>query len=545
MAAPAARLMGGATRPARVSPGATLAAVLIAIAAAACGSRHAPPALAAGSLRGWNVVLVTLDATDARRLGTYGGNPIAMPFVDSLARGGVVFEHAYCTAGETGPSHATILSGTRSTEHGVIHNGLRLSDTAPWMPEVLQKAGYATFASTIAFFMDRDWGFARGFDGFAGPAPTGTGFPPFSATNADSWGLFAPLAARLESAVAEGKPFFAWIHLKGGHAPLTPVPAHALRRHSATLPADAMDPELAEYVPVWERREEWLLTPDNSARLRDLYAYYDANLTEADETVRRIVEYFRGRSAGRQTLFVITADHGESFDHGLVQEHGTSPWESTLRIPLIFYSDAPRFPSARVTDRLASTEDLALSLLRLLGVDPPSGMARDSYDLFGREARDTVDAGSSAGTLYGTYVAKIAAHAPDAGTGQPGDVPAARELENGSNFYWAVIRRQPDGTRLKLVYFARRRNNLLGAHFVHLYDLSRDPDEAHDLIRSSPRNRSIASIILRDARERNPLFGRRLDDLWRPGQTPDTPEALRRGLSHDALERLRSLGYLR
>ena len=59
-----------------------------------------------------NLVLVTMDTTRADRLGCYGYGGVATPNIDRVANSGTVFTRAFAAAPITGPSHATILSGT-------------------------------------------------------------------------------------------------------------------------------------------------------------------------------------------------------------------------------------------------------------------------------------------------------------------------------------------------------------------------------------------------------------------------------------------------
>ncbi|MGH9421832.1 MAG: sulfatase-like hydrolase/transferase, partial [Thermoanaerobaculia bacterium] len=93
------------------------------------------------SLHGWNVVLITLDATSAARIGAYGGSPATMPFFDSLAQHGLLVMHAYTVTGSTSPAHATLLSGVLPEKHKVFYNGLPLAPHVFWLPEELQKEG--------------------------------------------------------------------------------------------------------------------------------------------------------------------------------------------------------------------------------------------------------------------------------------------------------------------------------------------------------------------------------------------------------------------
>ena len=59
------------------------------------------------------VVLVTLDTTRADHLGCYGYTRPTSPFLDRLARDGILFENALAAMPHTSPSHATLFTGHR------------------------------------------------------------------------------------------------------------------------------------------------------------------------------------------------------------------------------------------------------------------------------------------------------------------------------------------------------------------------------------------------------------------------------------------------
>jgi arylsulfatase A-like enzyme len=498
----------------------------------------APPqqtvALRPGALAQWNVVVITLDATSADRIGTYVPAHKTMPYLDSLARQGVVYERAYCTVGETAPSHASILSGATSARHGVSHNGDTLSDKSVWLPELLREQGYFTAGSSIAFFIDRHRGFHRGFDRLVVIPNDKEGRPGAMSTNAVSAAqaetLYDDLAGRGK------KPFFYWIHLKGGHGPLTPIEPKYLQKFDRTLPAANLPPALAKAMPGWNDKESFLLA-DTDRIVKSAYAYYDANVAEADAALQRIIDGFRKRGLAQKTLFVITADHGESFDHGLLQEHGTSPWESTLRIPLILYADSPRLAPARVKDRLVSTLDLAPTLTDLLGTRGSNEF--DGVSLL-RTRRTALEAASGASLLYDEHLRVIVA---GKGTPTPEMKNTLADLERTGNFYWATLSLRPDGRILKMIHYGRRTNTRNRSAFIKLFDVARDPAEIVDLLESGAKVRLTASEMLDDARKRDPLFGRVLSDIA-DGVLSNSPDAFTKGLSKEAIETLRSLGYL-
>ena len=86
---------------------------------ASCGGGGPEP----GALRGWNVVLITVDTLRADRLGFAGHEGAETPNLDGLAESGTAFLDAVASAPVTLPSHATILTGLYPPAHGALDNG--------------------------------------------------------------------------------------------------------------------------------------------------------------------------------------------------------------------------------------------------------------------------------------------------------------------------------------------------------------------------------------------------------------------------------------
>src|SRR6478735_4167710 len=94
-----------------------------------------------------HLLLITLDTTRADHLGCYGSSHALTPFLDELAKTGVLCERAYTVAPLTLPAHVSLMTGLYPAETGVRRNGReRLTNEIPTLAERLQQQGYDTAA---------------------------------------------------------------------------------------------------------------------------------------------------------------------------------------------------------------------------------------------------------------------------------------------------------------------------------------------------------------------------------------------------------------
>jgi arylsulfatase A-like enzyme/tetratricopeptide (TPR) repeat protein len=320
--------------------------VTIAVAAWLWRSREAQ---VTPDLTGANVLLVTIDTLRADRLATYGGQSGLTPTLDSLATNGVRFTHAWSHAPTTLPSHASILTGLLPPNHGVRNNGsYRLGPGPATLGEQLKASGYRTGAFVGAFVLDTRFGLNRGFDEYDDRYSSGVATVSFHFTErpADQV-LRAATDWILHPTNGERRPWFAWVHLFDPHAPYQ-APAEFARGRS---PYDAE------------------------------VAWTDAALGTALDELRRAGQLDR-------TLVVVTADHGESLgDHGETT-HGLFAYDSTQRVPLLFW--ATRLRPRSVSSPIAHVDVMptTLELLRLTIPASIDGRSRGADIDTGRTVRD-------------------------------------------------------------------------------------------------------------------------------------------------------------
>ncbi|MCL4219580.1 MAG: sulfatase, partial [Candidatus Hydrogenedentes bacterium] len=157
-----------------------------------------------------NVVLIVVDTLRADHLGCYGYSRATSPHVDRFAQGAVVFDTMIAPAIPTHPAFATLFTGQYSITHGIVAHGAErpVPRQAPWLPALLQKAGYTTCA--IDNLAPWRHGFGRGFEFYIDPSSR----QPLE-INADNRLINSRALPWLEQ--HGGEPFFMFVHYWDPH----------------------------------------------------------------------------------------------------------------------------------------------------------------------------------------------------------------------------------------------------------------------------------------------------------------------------------------
>jgi arylsulfatase A-like enzyme len=127
-------------------------------------------------------------------------------------------------------------------------------------------------------------------------------------------------------------------------------------------------------------------------------ARYDAEVRYADAHVGAIVRALQARGLWDTTLFILTADHGESLgEHDYYFAHGWYVSDDQLRVPLLVHG--PGIPRGRRVRQTVSLVDVAPTVLDLLGL-PPAPPA-EGETLRPLLTADGADRDAFAQTFYG------------------------------------------------------------------------------------------------------------------------------------------------
>jgi arylsulfatase A-like enzyme/cytochrome c-type biogenesis protein CcmH/NrfG len=286
---------------------------------AACRGREEPAA--ASTAPPGDIILVTIDTWRADAAGFAGNTRVQTPFLDSLARRGIVFTNAHAHNVVTLPSHANILTGLNPYQHGVRENaGYVLDENAETLAERLRGAGYATGAFVAAYPLDARFNLDQGFEVYDDNYGKGRASTGFTLEERRADAVLQSAAGWWQSNSARKR--FLWVHLYDPHAPYQPP-----------------EPFAAQY--------------------RD--SAYLGEVASVDDALRRTLAPL----IGEQTTVIVTADHGEALgDHGELT-HGLFAYEATLKVPLIVVAPGVH---AKRDDAYARHIDIAPTILERAGI---------------------------------------------------------------------------------------------------------------------------------------------------------------------------------
>ena len=160
-------------------------------------------------------------------------------------------------------------------------------------------------------------------------------------------------------------PFFLWLHYLEPHAAYVPqrewfdqfLPDYRGERY-----------EFTNDMLLEQRNSHQLLKKRN---LKYIEACYDSEIRCADASIGRLLDYLQQSGLDRNTIIIITSDHGEEFqDHGSLG-HDHTLFDELLHVPLIVRAPTVLPENTVITDVVQSV-DVFASITDLLGLRTPS-----------------------------------------------------------------------------------------------------------------------------------------------------------------------------
>ena len=390
-----------------------------------------PVLFGAGALGRPNVLLIVVDSLSRDAVGHLGNlNPLT-PRIDALARQGAAFTQAFVNGTWTRASTLAFLGSDYSTAMGINVHNWWLNRTKRralyrrfegFLPNLLRQAGYMTAAVVNNLFI-------LGYHS----AGVDTGFEwilDHRTEVRDTYDITDEAKRFLR--VQRERPFFLLVNYNAPHDPYRP-PKTYLKRVVRMAPV-RRHPKVRKFL---------------------------AEVAFADDYIGRLLDEVKRLGLMKNTMIIITADHGEGLRSDIAYlnpriprfsrfTHSINPYSEVNSVPLVFHLPGKIPSGTRIKNRVRLL-DLAPTVLDIVGL-PKHPQHRGV---------------SLKPLLYG----------------QPtklGDLPVVTEgkrMEVLRLEKFSYVRRHPGWTIIARVREHWKRRNIP----EELYDLQQDPREIEDL----------------------------------------------------------------
>ena len=269
-------------------------------------------------------------------------------------------------------------------------------------------------------------------------------------------------------AAKAGKPFFLYVALTAPHTPLSPSAAF-----------------------------------EGKSRI----GLYGDFVMETDHCVGRVMGALRAQGVDRNTLVVATSDHGPApyagrsrkatfdqlralekdghYSSGIYRGYKFAIYEGASRVPYVVRWPGVVTPGTQC-DRLVGLQDLMATLAEVVGCELKAGQAPDSISLLPLLRDPQAKAPRSSMILQSTRAMAVRA----------GDWKLALCPGSGCEGNWGNTPKRHEAWKEAIEAYGRKvkkREELLQAPFVQLFDLASDPGETTNLAAKRPEK--VAELV--------------------------------------------------
>lgn len=237
---------------------------------------------------------------------------------------------------------------------------------------------------------------------------------------------------------SDGLPYFAYFHLFSPHSPYKP------RKDFLKLFQDNYRPVLKPVHPLSQN-----MSPDDMLARRTTY---DQQVAQVDDELGKLIKQLDEKGVLNHSYLILTSDHGELFERGIVGHGSSFLYEPVIRVPLLIHAPG----QMKRNDIFAPTSnvDILPTLISIAGKDPVTNIDGQVLPGFGGQIDNDRP-------LFSMYAAENPAFAPLK--------MAAISMRKGA---------------YKLIAYL----GYFGIENVYeLYDLENDPDELQNLTVQDPK----------------------------------------------------------
>jgi arylsulfatase A-like enzyme len=348
------------------------------------------------------IILISLDTLRADHLGIYGYPRDTSPFIDNLARNGILFKNAFSPSSFTIPSHASIFTGKYPSHHSIgFHqgNGKLDTDIDITLAEYLKTKRFKTAAFVSSFVLRKETNLNSGFDLYDDEMTSHELNRPTELIRDGS-----ETCDRVITWISQNKDdnFFLFIHLFDIHGPYVckePFKSIFLNdvqnKEIKKLNSIVSDNYPVGGIPFYQVLNKTLDNEGNivsfETNLQYYISQYDGNIRYCDSLIENLINVLKDLQIFDDVMLIITSDHGEAFgENNIYFFHGLTVTPDQIHVPLIV--SLPKSFSHNHQKRLydpVSTMDIFSTIISLFGDDP------DLFDAEGISLLHYLEAGST------------------------------------------------------------------------------------------------------------------------------------------------------
>lgn len=333
-----------------------------------------------------DIYLITIDALRAEDMSAYGYDRPTTPNLQHFAQRSFTFESFIANSNLTTPTTIAIETGRLPWSHrvfqlgGFLRNGARREN----LPALLRQRGYYTAdISSNVYASPFSHGTVEAYDAAEYATPLGLGgvwqSNPCGIEGQST--LFLSLLRRSGSLATfldmmlkrypypaeavfdrartlvesrdDKQPMFVWTHIFPPHDPYWPPPPYR---------------KLFASRETWRRVHGTNLPPGVTPA--EFRAQYDEMVLYADHEVGEYLDWLERTGRLDQSIVIVTADHGDSFEHGSYLHGGPRLSHGLIHIPLLIH--LPGQQQHASIHQSAEQVDLLPTILDLIGAPIPS-----------------------------------------------------------------------------------------------------------------------------------------------------------------------------
>ena len=349
-----------------------------------------------------NIILVSLDTLSANHLNCYGYNCNTAPNLCKFAQENIVFKNNFANAHFTLPSHVSIFTGLLPSQHKVnyIYKDY-LDKNTPFLPEILQKNGYKTYfyMPTGDSYLPLDKVYNRGIDeihnGYYPKKNWKAGLETLKENNKKGQKTFlflhtfwvhSPYFEEISKKMFTNKSYkdipMSWEEYYSGCS--EDFYKHIVKTLEQDLKENVLGlnlykkiksmKDIDEFKDFCNNKEHLLMNlfpfyldridKNDPNKVDYLKALYDQEIFTLDSNLKDLLSEVRSDSLKKDTILIITSDHGESFmEHGSLAHNNL--YDEILKTPLIMYIPGVK---NKEYQHLTQSIDILPTILDLVGI---------------------------------------------------------------------------------------------------------------------------------------------------------------------------------